>query len=80
MEKLLASLGDHFIGLWRYRLRAERRYYVCTVHVNGHYFDSGQKTTIEGALREGIRVVKAELRGEKMRCKRVPPPRRRRAK
>jgi hypothetical protein len=44
MEKLMAVLGDNFVGLWRYRIYRQRRYYVCTV-INGDYYDSDRRTT-----------------------------------
>jgi len=57
--KLFEQLGDSFIGLWRYRLRGEQRYFVCTVldKETGDYIDSGYKKTIEGALEEGLREL-----------------------
>src|SRR5262245_34245308 len=62
MKRLLAELGDHFIGLWRYRVYGERRYYVCTFEINGAYYDSHQRVTPEAALREALKTLKAERR------------------
>jgi hypothetical protein len=60
MKRLMAELGDHFIGLWRYRVYGERRYYICTFEINGDYYDSRQRVTPEGALREALKTLKAE--------------------
>ena len=38
-ERLLEQLGDHLIGLWRFRIYGVRRLWCVTLHVNGYYFD-----------------------------------------
>jgi hypothetical protein len=60
--KLLQQLGDHFIGLWRYNVYGERRYWVCTICVHGEYFDSDQRTSPTAALREANRVLSRALK------------------
>jgi len=59
MEKLMAALGDNFVGLWRYRIYRQRRYYVCTVIIDGDYYDSDRRTTPKAALREALRTLRA---------------------
>ncbi|HKQ56106.1 MAG TPA: hypothetical protein VJT12_09475 [Methyloceanibacter sp.] len=70
MKRLMEQLGNHFIGLWRYRVYGERRYYICTFEINGDYFDSRQRVTPEAALREALKTLEAERkkRGSKDRA------------
>jgi hypothetical protein len=56
-ERLLEQLGDHFIGLWRFRIYGVRRLWCVTLHVNGYYFDTRGKPTISEALKAAIKVV-----------------------
>jgi len=56
-ERLLEKLGDHFIGLWRFRIYGVRRLWCVTLHVNGYYFDTRGKPTISEALKAAIKVV-----------------------
>ena len=65
MKRLMAELGDHFIGLWRYRVYGETRYArghkaQYTFEINGDYFDSRQRVTPEAALSEALKTLKAE--------------------
>jgi hypothetical protein len=53
-ERLLEQLGDHFIGLWRFRVR---RLWCVSLHVHGYYFDTRGKPTISEALKAAIKVV-----------------------
>jgi hypothetical protein len=69
MKRLMAELGDHFIGLWRYRVYGERRYYICTFEINGDYYDSRQRVTPEAALREALKTLEAERRKRENRAR-----------
>jgi hypothetical protein len=65
MKRLMAELGDHFIGLWRYRVYGERRYYICTFEIEGDYYDSRQRVTPEAALK----TLKAERKKRENRSR-----------
>jgi hypothetical protein len=66
-ERLLEKIGDHFIGLWRFRIYGVRRLWCVTLHVNGYYFDTRGKPTINEALKAAIKVVEKA----KKRTKRI---------
>lgn len=65
MEKLLAQLGDNFIGLWRFRVYGQRRFWCVTLHVNGYYYDTSGKATPELALKNAIQIRDRALKSRK---------------
>jgi hypothetical protein len=65
MKALLAELGDHFIGLWRFRVKGQRRLWCVTLHHNGYYYDTLGKSTPELALKDGIIVLAKAKRDTK---------------
>ena len=37
MKRQLDKLGDHFIGLWRFRIKGQPRLWCVTLHIDGYY-------------------------------------------
>jgi hypothetical protein len=62
IDILIKSLGQHFIGLWCFRVYGQPRKYAVTLNVGGNYYDTLPKRTRAAALREAWRVLRAALR------------------
>ncbi len=73
MEKLIEKLGDHFIGLWTYRLaHRKKRTWAVTIHFHGNYYDVIEKKTPEEAIKEAIRTLKKLQAVHKKRKRNYP--------
>ena len=53
----LDKLGDHFIGLWRFRVKGQPRQWCVTFHYDGHYYDTWAKRTPVAALKDAYRIL-----------------------
>jgi hypothetical protein len=53
---LLATLGDNFIGLWRFRVFGKRRSWCVTLQVDGNYYDTLPRANAELALKDAIKT------------------------
>jgi len=61
MEEALRALGRHFIGLWCFRELDRPRRYAVTLNVDGDYWDTTPKPTMEATLLEANRVLERAL-------------------
>jgi hypothetical protein len=52
LEVLFNQLQPWLIGMWRFREKGKRRTWACTYEINGYYYDTRPKTTLEAALKE----------------------------
>jgi len=61
----LEPLGDHFIGLWRFRLYGRPRLWSITFHINGYYYDTYPKRTVALAVRDALKIIERVKSGKK---------------
>jgi len=57
VKRQLDKLGDHFIGLWRFRIKGQRRLWCATLHIDGYYYDTWGKRTPEAALQAAYKTL-----------------------
>ncbi len=57
MKRQLDKLGDHFIGLWRFRIKGQPRLWCVTLHIDGYYYDTWGKRTPKAALQAAYQTL-----------------------
>lgn len=57
MEGYLESLGENFVGLWRYKKYGEPSNWCVTIRYNGDSWDLDEESTIEEAFESAIKLL-----------------------